>query len=846
MVEGILVLNEQGEIVSFNPAVEEIFGFGAADIMGRPLRHLMTDDQENIWEYLFSLLGKNQNVQTKEVFGRNKEGVLFPLYISFSHTPQGEEFFYTVVLRDITEEKALQKSLITAKEEAQAAAKLKSSFLANMSHEIRTPMNGIIGMTELSLSTDLTPTQRRYIEAANGGARNLLKLLNDILDLSKLEVHKMVVEQITFDPIKLSEEVLDTFMSEAHKKGLDMVLNLDPAMPSPLIGDPTRLRQVLLNLLGNAIKFTEKGSVALLMKVERKPKKEVRVLFEIRDTGIGIAADKINEVFESFTQTDSSTTRKYGGTGLGTTISKQLIELMGGRIWLKSEVKRGTSFFFSLDFGLAGPALSHEHYHLKSKGLKRVLVADSDPESLNALQNLLLGWEMEVLLALSEEEVIAQLERNPVDFALVDANLSARGGLELIKLLKHSPACANMLFILMVSYLKPAQLKEVEQCSGTGYLFKPVKRAALLSQIDLLMDSAPEPAPATSNHLILVVDDDSTNQLLLTTRLREKGYQVEKASRGSEAVTRAQTGSVDLILMDLQLPDLSGYEASKQIRALEGCSEEDLPIFAVSASDPADVRADCEAAKMNEYVAKPIQFVELFQLLEQYLGGEPVLIKVKAPETEARLPQEMPGLNTEAGVLRWGSVKLYLDALTSFARGQSEIMLTIFRARDQNDLTQLAQSAHRIKGSSGNISAIQVRRVAEELERAALAGNQSEAVGKIIELEQEINQLLKVIAKLRGSNFEIQPAQDVELEEVLGIFDLVLQHLSRGEGFRAQDLLHSHQSRIIALVPAPKLTPIIEELDEFNFDAANEHLKELSTQLHASLSIEPTSLNESE
>ena len=795
-------VDREGRLVYVSDSTCRRHGYTREELLGMTIFDLAPEETPEIHEARWRER-KDCSTSTFESVHKTKDGELFPIEVTVNFATSGDREYDFVYGRDISARKWAEENERRAREaaeaanrelehaihranqaaaEAQAANLAKSQFLANMSHEIRTPMNGVIGMTDLLLDSDLDPEQRDYAQTVHASADALLTVIGDILDFSKIEARKLEMETIDFDLRTTLEDLTALLAFRAYEKGVELTTFVEAEVPSQLRGDPGRLRQVLTNLVGNAVKFTEKGEVSIHVSLEREGDDSASILFTVRDTGIGIAADTLDQLFQPFVQADVSTTRKYGGTGLGLSIAKGLVEMMGGSIGATSQPGVGSTFWFSaiLDKGEFAARTPEEWPAADIAGL-RILAVDDNETNRKVLAGMLESWGCRHTEVPEAEAGLRALraaarEGDPFQVAVLDMHMPGMDGEMLGTAIKKDEVARATALIMMTSGAIRGDAARMERIGFAAYLVKPVRQSQFFDCLATVAGrkartktTADSPTPIITRHTlaehakqrlhILLAEDNLVNQKVALKVLEKLGFRADVVGNGQAAGDALKSKAYDLVLMDIQMPELDGMGATRKIRDLRGgATNPRVPIVALTAHAMAGDRQECLDAGMDDYLAKPIKPAELVEVLARWLPRNPgkTLAKDGAEPSDAAspsaslvtAPEEEQPIFDESVLLGLfdGDREAMNEILAEFLGDIPRVIGVLKQAVEAGDQAGVRLQAHTLKGASANVGAQAMRRVSARLEELAAAGNLESADSLTSDIERSLTRFAEAVS----------------------------------------------------------------------------------------------------
>lgn len=846
---GIVNVDAKGLILDSNEQFSKDMGLSCDELRSTPIFEVLSAQDKDIAKVQFKELveGKVDHYRGERSFIRPSGAPLW-MTVNVSSLFDSQNRFESAVVSmvDMTELKLLSEQLLIAKEDADAASKAKGDFLANMSHEIRTPMNAIIGMSQLCLQTELDKKQRNYLAKIERASQSLLSIINDILDFSKIEAGKLDIENVPFQLDTMLEDLSDMFCERAAQKQIELLFAVAPNVPRCFIGDPLRLGQVLINLMSNAIKFTERGEVLLSLSLVEQQNDDVVLRFSVRDSGIGLTPEQQAKLFSAFTQADTSTTRRYGGTGLGLAICKQLVELMGGSIGVESQLGHGSTFFFNVKLHS-----SSGHHFVVSQELEgmAILVVDDNATARDIMRTTLESMGFMVDTVRSGDEAVTRCRQREYAVALIDWKMPNLDGLETAK--QISQQAQKIPRMLMVSaHANQEFLTQIEQLGLAGYISKPISASRLLDGIMNALGRsgilpvrrhqdpiAPELLLPLKGKRILLVEDNDMNLEVATEFLEQVGIILSVATNGQIALDKLAQQSFDLVLMDCQMPIMDGYQATAELRKRQGLAT--LPVIAMTANAMAGDKAKCLQAGMNDHIAKPIEVNILYQTLLKYLGAalSPAELVVNDTPKPIHLDvdsvmkwPEHPQLDIDRGLqLVQNSSHLYQRILHRFMTSQSNVVEQINRALANNKREDAVRMAHSLKGLAGNLSSPTLVELARQLELHL--SEHTEYQAELDQIYTLVASICDAIEKVKSPDAQAStsPLEYLPKEALIAALKQLRQSLEGADSDAVAqiDVLKSQMSTQLW----QQLSPALTMINQYQFDEAADLIDEVLAQL---------------
>jgi PAS domain S-box-containing protein len=871
VVDAIITIDKHGIIQTFNQGAKSLFQYDEKEVLGQNIKMLMPDpDHSQHDDYLKRFLSTKvpQIIgMSREVTGLKKDGTEFPIDLAVSQVSLHDRIIFAGVIRDISQRKEFEAALIEAKNLSDEANQSKSNFLANMSHEIRTPMNGIIGLTQLALKTEMSPVQIDYLNKIDSSSQNLLTIINDILDVSKIEAGKLTIENTEFYLEKVLQGVSDVLLTKIHEKRLEFHFDIADDVPKWLLGDPVRLSQILTNLTSNAVKFTERGHIIISIRVLEKSEEFVNIEFSVKDSGIGLTEEEIEKLFIPFNQADTSTSRKFGGTGLGLTIVKKLVLMMGGDIHIESQSGIGSNFIFNIALK---PLQKKEPVQTPKPHIKgtRILVIDDSPFMRDILLAMLRSLDFEATVTSRYADGLLKLntamQEHPYDLVIIDNKLPDAIGAEVCSEIKNINPEKETKTILISGFAEEIILRDIKVAEFDGFLHKPITRSSLLNMIQHVLsvqeaketiasklyqpiNSETEDQISIQGGRVLLVEDNKINQQIACEFLRNSGLIVSVVENGQEALDALKHDEYDTVLMDIQMPVMDGYRATREIRALPQFN--DLPIIAMTANANMEDREKALACGMNEHIPKPVDRIELIKTLTRFISAKPILqpsqntsIRVSdflsANVVEHSL-SPIRGLDLEEGLRRVGyNEELYKSLLTQFIANKSEFMEKIESAIQEKEMEIAAKLLHSLKGVTGNIGAKDLTAKIIQIEEKLRDNKLDSEFYSILDSAKQSMETLTAGIVLLGGKYS--STRDIEISLPLPEYENlapmleVLKNLILDSNLKSRDYINTIEETFSGTPIKEFLRPVNNHLTQFNFSKASETLKDLENQLQTS------------
>ncbi len=827
-------LSPHGKYLTVNAKFCEMFGLKMQEIVGRTPNEVFNASTGQVFTTVHQELRQTKGSRNYELSlcdgsSQNREMLVYEA--SFSNG-DGEISGIVGILLDLTERKQFENELREAKELADAMSQAKGDFLANMSHEIRTPMNAILGMAHLALNTELDPSQKKYLTRINESAKNLLGIINDILDFSKIEAGKLTVESIDFSLDEVFDNLVNVVSYKAHEKGVEFLLNIDPKVPIGLVGDPLRLGQILVNLCSNAVKFTEKGEIIVSALVEQLDENRATIRFSVKDTGIGIAKEKIEHLFRAFSQADSSITRQFGGTGLGLSISKQLVELMGGELVVSSSEGTGSVFSFTIDCGLQEAKMRDLSEPVSALAGKRALIVDDNDSARSILRTLLTAMHFDAKAVSNAYEALDELKERAYDMLFVDWTMPGMNGLELLQKAHDERLLPDCKVFLVTAYGRELSLTEQSSKLIDALIVKPVNPSNLL---DAVMDSfgiehvtskvtpSDNIRPRFEKQTVLLVEDNEVNQEVALGLLSDTNLDVLVANHGQEAIKMLGHHKVSLVLMDMQMPVMDGITACQEIRKKDEWQE--LPIVAMTANAMQSDVERCINAGMNGHIAKPINVANLYQTLQQYLPLEgeqpPSVSPPQDKESSTESYPQLTGVDVAQAIFdTGGNADSYFSILERFLDAQKIDTHSLRAIIAKEDWEGAERMAHTLKGASANLGIHDLTDLAIRIEKRVKACDGS-AIEVVDQAQQMVLMLRGQMQAWRGKH---TTPEQLSCDEMKSMY---LSLVDKVENYDVTALDIINQAKHCDLWNDKEKQQLIELIENFEFEQAKQLLDKL-------------------
>jgi|GEM_PF-1392357 len=846
---GISVINLEGRCFSTNKAMFEMYGCSSAEEFATvpfAQRFCRLEDHQHFLE----LLQRDEVVKNFEVQFKHQDGRVFWCNLDGSIRSDGRgEILVTYIVEDITKRREMEVALREAKETAEAGTQAKSDFLAHMSHEIRTPMNAITGFSHLALKTELSAKQRDYLTKIQSSANSLMGIINDILDLSKVEAGRLEIETTSFQLDQVMSDIATMITPKAQEKSLGIDFRTASNIPTGLKGDPMRLSQILVNLLSNAVKFTDSGEIVVSSELVRREGGKITLKFSVSDTGIGLTPEQQSKLFQPFTQADSSTTRKYGGTGLGLTICKKLVGLMGGEISVESSHGHGSTFSFTVLFDEQADAIAARKKIVPVVLRKlKVLVGDDDVAARGIFEQMLMDMSLDVTVVASGREVLKVIQDpiNSFDLVLLDWRMPDMDGFETARRIKNMSNLTKAPKIFIVTaFGRQEAMHQAEELGIDAFLVKPVSYSVLLDSVvenfcsdqrQLLVESDKAEIGALAGGRVLLVEDNEINQQVARELLQGFGLSVEIASNGRKALDMLEVNGkpFDAVLMDLQMPEMDGYEATRIIR--QKTSQAQLPVIAMTAHALQEEIRRCLEIGMNDYVLKPVDPDKLRIALQRWIKPVSSAVQsahqvepVNAAKTEVKLPESISGVDMEEAMNRlMGNQQLFIKLLMDFARSHSADAGKIRDAVRHGEMASAQAQVHTLKGIAGNLSLTKVYLASQNLEAALKSNDSAGIVAWLGALENDLKMVTQAIDKstINTNSFKEKPAAGSSSVDIAQI-NLIMADLSnqlKRNSLNARKQFDSLKEVLFGQDMDADVVQLESDLNSLNFKGARSHL----------------------